>query len=497
MFVRSRSITTRFLATTLVLVILVVGGLGTFLAVRGSRTIRASLDSKGEAVVSLVQNVGGSYLENFNYIALDALLVDIRKDPQVAFVLVTDDKGKLLTKDPVPDRLESFIRFEREIKDGEGHLLGMVRIGYHSSAITNGLRADAQVAALSVLFAMAIFAAGLLVLVRGVTRPLQACVEITERLAAGDLEVDVDVSRGDEIGQLLAAMRAMVERLREVVLKVQAAADTVATGSQQIDAGARRMSEGASEQAASTEEASSFVAGMSESARKSATNAAETEKTALDAARDAAASGKAVTDAVMAMKQIAEKIGIVEEIAYQTNLLALNAAIEAARAGEHGRGFAVVAAEVRRLAERSQRSAKEIGELSGSSLGVAEQCGSLIARLVPDIQRTAELMKELSAASRDQAGSADQVNGTIQALNDVVQQNASAAEEMSSTVTALSTQADEMRTMVSFFRVGTSQPAEEAKRGGSRSATQCPSPAVLRDRDECRSGHPAERRLRP
>jgi methyl-accepting chemotaxis protein len=452
-----RSISSRFLSTTLALVVLVVGGLGTFLAVRSARTIRASLDSKGDAVATLAQNVGASYVENFDFLALDALVADIRKDPDVAFVVVTDDKGKSLTKAPAPKELGSIIEFVREIRSSEGAPLGTFRIGYRPDAISEVLRTSAVVAAVSAVLAMIVFAAGMGLLIRGITRPLQACVTITERLAAGDLEVVVEVDRVDEIGKLLGAMKAMVERLREVVLKVQASADTVATGSQQIDASAQRMSQGTSEQAASTEQASALVDGMNGVIRRSADSAAQTERIARDSARDAGESGTAVANAVVAMKQIADKIGIVEEIAYQTNLLALNAAIEAARAGEHGRGFAVVATEVRKLAERSQKAAKEIGDLTGSSVAVTERSGALIARLVPDIQRTAELMKDVSSSAREQTASADQISGVIQSLNDVVQQSAAVAEEMSSTATALSAQADDMRGMIAFFRVGSGE----------------------------------------
>jgi methyl-accepting chemotaxis protein len=213
------------------------------------------------------------------------------------------------------------------------------------------------------------------------------------------------------------------------------------------------MSQGTTEQAASTEEASSSIEEMNATIRQNADNAMQTEKIAQKSANDAQESGAAVADAVTAMKQIAEKIGIIEEIARQTNLLALNAAIEAARAGEHGKGFAVVAAEVRKLAERSQTAAAEISQLSGSSVDVAERAGSMLAKLVPDIQKTAELVQEISASSKEQAGGADQINGAIQQLNQVVQQNAGAAEEMSSTAEELASQADQLQTTVAFFKV--------------------------------------------
>jgi methyl-accepting chemotaxis protein len=213
------------------------------------------------------------------------------------------------------------------------------------------------------------------------------------------------------------------------------------------------MSQGTTEQAASAEEASSSVEEMNATIKQNADNAQQTEKIALKSAADATESGKAVSQTVGAMKDIAGKISIIEEIARQTNLLALNAAIEAARAGEHGKGFAVVASEVRKLAERSQTAAGEISDLSASSVEVAEKAGAMLAKLVPDIQKTAELVQEISAASKEQTSGADQINAAIQQLNQVIQQNAGAAEEMSSTAEELSSQAQQLQGTIEFFKV--------------------------------------------
>ena len=289
---------------------------------------------------------------------------------------------------------------------------------------------------------------------RKVKNALNDAVHVANDLADGNLTVDVVVRSEDETGRLLRAMKNMVEKLREVVEGVSSASDNVAAASQQMSSGSQQVSEGATVQAASAEEVSSSMEEMSSNIKQNADNAQQTEKIALKAATDAKEGGQAVTETVSAMKDIAMKISIIEEIARQTNLLALNAAIEAARAGEHGKGFAVVATEVRKLAERSQTAAAEISKLSASSVEVAEKAGEMLTRIVPDIQKTAELVQEISAASNEQNSGADQINKAIQQLDQVIQENASATEEMASTAEELSSQAVQLQDIIGFFRTG-------------------------------------------
>ncbi|QOX78781.1 MCP four helix bundle domain-containing protein [Trichlorobacter lovleyi] len=274
-----------------------------------------------------------------------------------------------------------------------------------------------------------------------------------KQVAQGNLMVELK-KRSDQ-DDLMESLYNMVEKLKEIVREVQAAADGVATGGQQLSATAQSLSQGATEQAASAEEISSSMEEMSSSIKQNADNASQTEKISNKSATDAREGGKAVNETVAAMKEIATKISIIEEIARQTNLLALNAAIEAARAGEHGKGFAVVASEVRKLAERSQTAAGEISELSGRSVQVAEAAGQMLTAILPDIQRTAELVQEISASSKEQDAGADQINRAIQQLDQVIQQNASAAEEMASTTEELAGQAEQLKTTIAFFSLDT------------------------------------------
>lgn len=293
-----------------------------------------------------------------------------------------------------------------------------------------------------------------LIITRAITIPVTRALEISNRLSEGDLSLKIEVDSTDETGQLLLAMKNMVEKLREIVGEVKRVGDQVGVGSQELSSASEQVSNGATEQAASAEEVSASMEQMSANIKQNAENALQTEKIAIKSAEGARGGGQAVTETVSAMKEIAGKISIIEEIARQTNLLALNAAIEAARAGEHGKGFAVVASEVRKLAERSQTAAAEISKLSTTSVNVAEHAGDMLLKIVPDIQKTADLVQEITAACNEQNSGADQINKALQQLDLVIQQNAAAAEEMASTSEELMGQAEQLQTVITFFKTG-------------------------------------------
>ncbi len=345
----------------------------------------------------------------------------------------------------------------------------------------------------------------------GINNGLRKIMTVAEAVAVGDLDKSVEIKTNDEIKDLVErinimtanlrntanvanqisdgdltvtpkplsdkdtlglSLEKMVERLRGVVGDALAAADNVSSGSQELSSSSEQLSQGATEQASSAEEASASMEEMAANIKQNADNAAQTEKIARQSSKDAEASGEAVGRAVTAMRTIAQKISIVQEIARQTDLLALNAAVEAARAGEHGKGFAVVASEVRKLAERSQAAAAEISSLSGETVQVATEAGDMLNRLVPDIRKTAELVAEISAACREQDIGASQINEAIQQLDKVTQQNSGASEEMSATSEELAAQAEELQASIAFFKV------ERASGNGRAAPARSTAPSV-------------------
>ena len=278
--------------------------------------------------------------------------------------------------------------------------------------------------------------------------------EIVRHVAEGDLTAQFTLRPGDSTS-LLAAMQAMVNKLSRIIGDVRSAAGSLSSASEEVSATAQNMSQGASEQAASVEETSASVEQMSASINQNSENAKVTDSMASKAAEEADEGGRAVRETVDAMKSIAEKISIIDDIAYQTNLLALNAAIEAARAGEHGKGFAVVATEVRKLAERSQVAAQEISEVAHGSVSLAEKAGKLLDEIVPSIKKTSELVQEINAASEEQSTGAGQINNAMEQLSSITQQSASSSEELAATAEEMSSQAEQLQQLMSLFKLET------------------------------------------
>ncbi len=397
-----------------------------------------------------------------------------------AYVALQDKFRELLAHDKAQAAELSYGQMRKLVDDGKTQLKDIIT--YNQQLMQQADDSTSQLAQYARTMLVVTWIISLLIaastatwMAFSISRGVGRAGTLAQAVAGGDLTQTVDNASRDEIGDLVQHVNTMVEKLRTVVTDASGAADNVSSGSQQLSSTAQQMSQGASEQASAAEEASASMEQMAANIKQNADNASQTETIARKSAVDAQQSGEAVGRAVHAMQTIAEKIIIVQEIARQTDLLALNAAVEAARAGEHGKGFAVVASEVRKLAERSQTAATEIGSVSTQTVKAAQEAGDMLGRLVPDIKKTAELVTEITAACREQDVGAEQINLAIQQLDKVTQQNASASEQMSATSEELAAQAEQLQASIAYFSVD-----GKAGRAPSRASARAVAPAALR-----------------
>jgi methyl-accepting chemotaxis protein len=453
-----RSIAGRFLTITLALVVLVVGALGTFLTLRDARHIRASLESKANAVVALVQRVGAQHVENFEFIALDQLADDLRKDPEVAFVAVRDPSGRLVTKQVPPADTTPFMVLDRPLASSDGSAIGTIQIGYRTDGVGRVLRENAAVAAVSTALALVLFGIGVVVLVRGISVPLRECVAAVEQVAAGKLGVEIAAGRGDEIGRFQDALRTMVERIRTVLAALKKASEELSTVAATLEETTQSQTELLQQQAgfltevsATTkelEQTSSLATHQAETVLGIARDAADYSKSGEASASESLAKVQEIQTQIRTMvtrstqlgeqaRQVGDIVESVKEIASQSQILSLNASIEAARAGEAGRGFAVVAHEVRALAEQSGQSATRIGKIVqdimravAATVQMTEQGNQSMEAGIERIRASGESLKEIGSFIGTTSEAALQIAGAVKQQSAGVAQLASAIADL-------------------------------------------------------------------
>ena len=472
------------LVTALSVVFAVVSVLGAFFLARLLMDNQyTNINNRGRELGVFLGKAGTDPMLYKDIIKLDALVMEAVKSEDRIYVYIIDTSGKamstfrssfnmnnsevkrLVENGGSEDVLTIAEKLNQKLSilavttdvDLDGAKIAEVRMGFSRAGVQLYVRKMVMIilaVCIGIILTLSAVVYGMVH--KMVVIPATQTVNVAATIAAGDLSQRIQSVSEDELGRLAREINKMADDLEKLIVNIRESAVANATISSQIAIASRTMSEGSTQQAASAEEASSSVEEMHATIKQNADNALKTEKIALKSANDAAESGKSVLLTISAMKEIAQKISIIEEIARQTNLLALNAAIEAARAGEHGKGFAVVASEVRKLAERSQSAARDISELSSSSVGVAEETGTMLNELVPDIRKTAELVQEIAAASKEQSLNADQINNAIQGLNQVIQRNTGTAEEIATTAQELSKQAGDLENAVAFFKAASS-----------------------------------------
>jgi methyl-accepting chemotaxis protein len=417
---------------------------------------KTELAAYSNNLTALAATTNSVYLWNYDTVGLTESLESFRKLREIVSIEVVDAAGNSVVKSEAKDKPPALTTLSADMLH-EGQKIGVVTLEltdtYARAEVTAIVRMLVALGAM--LFA--IIGAVLFGILESLVRVIRRTVSLIGTIEKGDMTVEADgdlISRGDEIGDICRSLEAMRNEIGRTLLAIQDTALGVSQRSSQISETSQSLSDGANEQAASAEQVSSSMEQIAATTRQNTDNSLATERLSRKSADDAKEGGQAVAATVTAMKNIAQSISIIEEIARQTNLLALNAAIEAARAGDVGKGFAVVASEVRKLAERSQTAAGEISVMSSDSTAIAEKAGDLLAKIVPDILKMADLIQEISGASKEQSVGVDQVTQAVGQLDTVIQQNAATSETLAASSEELSGQARALTDALSFFKIG-------------------------------------------
>jgi methyl-accepting chemotaxis protein len=463
------TINKKILLPTLLLVMLLIGAIGSVLIVQQQRILTSMMEAKANSIATILAKISMQSMINIDKFTLQTFVKETVKDPDVAFVEFYDVTGKSLTSEIVtaPADTSGLMVYERDILDYGDKPAGKIKVGFKTDSLNQTLRYSIIVGAVSLAALLGLLAVGLALIVRSVSRPLKNAIQIAKHVADGDLTSRIEVTSGDETGQLLQALKDMNESLSRIVGEVRSTTDSISTASREIAAGNTDLSSRTEQQASSLEETASSMEELTSTVKQNAENAKQANQLAANASDIAVKGGYAVNDVVQTMgsisassKKIMDIISVIEGIAFQTNILALNAAVEAARAGEQGRGFAVVAAEVRNLAQRSAAAAKEITALISDSVDKVEigskqvdQAGATMNEIVQAVKRVTDIMSEITAASSEQSAGIEQVNQAIVQMDETTQQNAALVEEATAAAEAMQQQAIKLYEEVSTFKV--------------------------------------------
>jgi methyl-accepting chemotaxis protein len=466
---RLNTINEKLLLPTLLLVLLLVGALGSMLIVQQHRELTSMMESKADSVTTMLATISEQYIINFDMTALENLVKDVTRDKDVAFAEYYDTDGASLTGNVMkaPADTSRLLVSEHSIVDIRGKVIGKVKVGFETSALDQMLRNSIAIVVVSVAAVMGLLALGLVFIVRAVARPVKNAIEIARLVTGGDLTQRIEVNASGEVGQLLQALKEMNESLAGIVGEVRGTTESITTASREIAQGNSDLSQRTEQQASSLEETASSMEELTSTVKQNTENARHANQLAATASDIAVKGGQAVGEVVQTMasistssKKIVDIISVIEGIAFQTNILALNAAVEAARAGEQGRGFAVVASEVRNLAQRSAAAAKEIKILIDDSVDKVDagtrqvdQAGATMTEIVAAVKRVTDIMAEIAAASDEQSTGIEEVNQAITQMDEVTQQNAALVEQAAAAAESMQGQSEALKQAVSFFKL--------------------------------------------
>ena len=466
---RLDTINKKLLIPTLLLVTIMIAALGSTLIVRQQEIHHSMMDSKANSLASMLASISVQYVVNFDLTSLDIFVKEAVKDKDIAFAEYYDADGKSLTSDVMtaPADTSKLLVYEHGIVGADGRTLGKFKVGFKTDMLDMMLQRSIIIVVSGMVTVLVLLAIGLALIIRSVSRPLKHSIEIAKRVADGDLNQHIEVTGRDETGQLLQALKDMVNRLTGIVSGVRTTTDSIGTASREIAQGNADLSQRTEEQASSLEETASSMESLAEAVKHNAEHASQALRLVQGTGEVATKGGEAVNKVVNTMttinqssKKIADIIGVIEGIAFQTNILALNAAVEAARAGEQGRGFAVVAAEVRNLAQRSAAAAKEITTLIKDSVEKVDvgskqvdQAGETMNEIVQAVKRVTDIMAEIAAASIEQNSGIEQVNQAILQMDEVTQQNAALVEEAAAIAASVHDQTRKLTEAVEKFKI--------------------------------------------